>query len=728
MQMGANIRLIANNRTSFGASFDNATTNPSYYDCSGDVVIFDAENCSDAIFPNVDSGFQTDLRDALTAIIGRYSQYGASLVYDQGGQLQPVGTPTTRSFATQEYETYWQDSWHWRRNLTINYGVRWSTSTPVYERNGFQVKPTQSLGAYFAQRVASAAQGVPFNALLTVDRAGKANKRPGYYKQDWNNFAPTVSVAWSPDFGDNFFGRLLGRNGRSVIRGGYRITYDRIGSQLAVNFDLNNSLGFTSATGISANTFNVSDRLAPLFTGGNPQVRPLLAGQGITFANSISFPLTTPADEDQRIEQSLDDTITTPYNHSVNVSYGREIGRGLSFETSYVGRFARNLLASRDIMQLNNIKDPQSGMTWYQAANLLVNLRYAAVPILSVQPIPFFENLFPGLAGSGRTATQNAYRRFALPSVGGRNSTDYTFAQLLWDDQPVARFNNTFYQPQYAALSVFSTIAYSNYNAFQFSLRQRLRNDVQFDFNYTFSHSLDDASGLQAAGAYGSAFIVNALDPAQNYADSDFDSRHIINANWLVGLPVGRGRAFLPNIGKVANGILGGWSLTGIFRFNTGLPIQTPFESDRWATNWNVQSNSVRVNPVRSAPQDVNGQPNIFGSPTTVYQSFRDARPGEVGDRNVLRAPGYITLDAGLYKSFHLPWEGQRIQFRWEVYNVTNTQRFDGNTIANLAVEQDPFVFKPNAPSDFGRFTSTQSPLNETKAGRVMQFALRYEF
>jgi hypothetical protein len=39
--------------------------------------------------------------------------------------------------------------------------------------------------------------------LISLDLSGKANDRPGFYKQDWNNFAPAVSVAWSPDFGDN---------------------------------------------------------------------------------------------------------------------------------------------------------------------------------------------------------------------------------------------------------------------------------------------------------------------------------------------------------------------------------------------------------------------------------------------------------------------------------------------------------------------------------------------
>ncbi|HLN99795.1 MAG TPA: carboxypeptidase-like regulatory domain-containing protein [Pyrinomonadaceae bacterium] len=740
MQMGGNVRLITNNRTSTAASFDNAITNPSYYDCSGDAVIFDNINCSDPVFPDVSSSSETDLRDALTAIIGRFSQYGAGLVYDQSGMLQPVGTPTTRSFATQEFETYWQDSWRARPNFTLNYGVRWSTSTPVYERNGFQVKPTQSLGRYFQQRVNSASDGIPFNDPITLDLAGKANDRPGFYKQDWNNFAPSISFAWSPDFGDGFMGKLLGNKGNSVIRGGYRMTYDRIGSQLAVTFDLNNSLGFVSTTGVSANTFNVSDRLAPLFDGPNPQVRGLLIASGVSIPGSISFPLTRPSDEDQRIEQSLDDTLTTPYNHSINFSYGRELGHGFSVETSYVGRFARKLLASRDIMQLNNIRDPESSTTWYQAAGQLVDARYAATPIQSLAAIPFFEHLFPGLAGTYTnlltgtpyvlTATQAAYRRFALPSVGGRNSTDYTFSQLLWDDQPVSRFNNIFYQPQYAALSVFSTVAQSNYNALQFSVRQRLRNDVQFDFNYTYSHSLDNASGLQIATAYSSSgFILNALDPDGNYANSDFDARHIINANWLIGLPVGRGKALLGNMNRVANGFLGGWTLSGIFRFNTGLPIVGgPFEADRWATNWNAQSNGVRVRPITSSPGDANGEPNLFSDPTAALQSFRDARPGEGGDRNILRGPGYITLDAGLYKTFHMPWEGHQIQFRWEVFNVTNTQRFDGNTLADLSLPQDPFIFKPTASPDFGRFTSTQTPLNETKAGRIMQFALRYQF
>ncbi len=730
--LGANIRLIQNNRISQGASFDQAIVNPSFYNASGAVLTRG--------FSDFES--RNDLRDALASVIGRYSEYSANLVYNEDGQLEAVGTPTDRSFATEEYEFYVQDSWRIRPNFTLNYGLRWSTSTPVYEKNGLQVVPNVNLTDYFNRRVESSNQGVPFTDPITFVLGGKANNAPGYYKQDWNNFSPSIAFAWSPEFGDNLFGRVFGRNGKSVIRGGFRTTYDRIGSQLAVNFDLNNLAGFTSARNINANTFDVTPgELGPLFSGFNPNVRILpFPGAAGPIPPTLDFPLTVASDEDQRIETSLDQGITTPYNYSFNLSYARELGKGLSFEASYVGRFARNLLASRDIMQLNNIRDPQSGMSYYEAVNQLVDFRYQSRAINSIQPIPFFENLFPFMADwwgdPSLTATQAAYAFVAFPAVGGGDTVDYTFLQLLWDDSPgcttcpfgggPARVNNMFYQPQFGALSAFSTVARSNYNSLQLSLRQRLSNDLTFDFNYTYGHSLDNASGLQNSTSYGTAFIVNALSPDQNYASSDFDARHIINANWVVGLPVGRGKKLFSNMNSVADAVLGGWQTTGIFRWNSGLPIQTPVDCCVWATNWNVQSNGVRVNPVVSSPTS-SGTPNIFSDPQAVYRSFRAARPGEVGDRNVLRAPGYIALDMGLYKTFKLPWEGHTLQFRWEVFNVTNTQRFEGLTISDLSLGQDPFL-GGNPNSDFGQFTSTQAPLGETKAGRVMQFALRYQF
>jgi hypothetical protein len=739
-QFGGNVRLIRNTRNSFANAFDFLTTNPSGYNASSAVLTSAGADASGAaIFPDVASSSLTPLRNILAAVIGRFSQYTANFSYDQSGKLLPAGTSANRTFGTEEYEGYWQDSWRMTPNFTLTYGVRWTTGTPVYEVNGFQVQPTTSLGGYFDRRRASANMGVPFNDPISLDLSGKVNGKPGYYKQDWNNFAPTVAFAYSPDFGDNFMGRLIGREGKSVIRGGFRMTYDRIGSQLAVNFDLNNQLGFASALTIPVNTYNVSTNLAPLYTGGPMDVRTM---QGIAgnFSSTLTFPLTQPANGAERIETSLDDTITTPKNYSINFSYGRELGKGLSFEMSYVGRFADDLLGQRDIMHFNNIRDPKSGQSWYDAMNQLIDLRHAGVPITSVQPIPFFENILPGIAGTFTvlgvpkvlTSSQRAYMRIALPVVGGLNVTDYTFLQsnARWDDKPASIFNNTFVNPQYAALNTWSTFAESSYNSAQLSIRQRLTRDVTFDFNYTFSHSLDNASGLQNVGNYSTtSLIFNPLFPDENHADSDFDIRHQINANWLVGLPVGRGKKLFGDVGNVANAFLGGWQMTGIFRWNSGLPTANsrPFAFQRWATNWQVSSGMVRVRPLQTQPGDFNGEPNIFADPQAAFLSFRDPRPGEGGDRNVFRYPGYISLDAGLYKTFNLPWEGQTITFRWEVYNVTNTQRLTG-PISGTGLTTDPFLLGTTAPVEFGKLTSTQTPLSETRAGRVMQFALRYQF
>jgi hypothetical protein len=233
---------------------------------------------------------------------------------------------------------------------------------------------------------------------------------------------------------------------------------------------------------------------------------------------------------------------------------------------------------------------------------------------------------------------------------------------------------------------------------------------------------MDDASGLQSSLNYGTAFIENPIRQHDNYAVSDFDIRHIVNINAVWQLPVGRGQAFLSHLPKAAEGVLGGWQLTSIFRYNSGLPVLGgPFDAGAWATNFEVQSDTVRIRPVTThIGDDPNGHPNLFTDPTAAYQSFRSALPGETGDRNIFRYPGYITLDMGLDKTFTMPWsENHRLQFRAEVFNVTNTQRLKG-PISDLSMNTDPFAGAPS--STFGVLTHVQG------SPRVMQFGLRYEF
>ena len=368
-----------------------------------------------------------------------------------------------------------------------------------------------------------------------------------------------------------------------------------------------------------ANTFNVSDTLAPLFTGFTQNIRSL---ERIVVPGKLTFPFTPPA-AGEAIETSLDDRNVSPINYSWNLSFGRSLPGGLSLDVAYIGRSARNLLASRDVAHFNNIRDPQSGMDWYTAAGLLDDLRVRNVPVGSVQPIAFFENLFPtfrrNVGGVLLTPTQSAYRRVAREAAGGQNILDWTFLQSncanCLDDRGI--LPDMFVHPQFATLDALSTVASSDYHAGTLTLRERFKDQLTFDLNYTFSKSMDNASGLQQDSLFGySSLILNPLSPSLTRSVSDFDVRHIFNANAIWQIPIGRGKRFLGDAPSVVNGILGGWQISGIFRANSGLPVRPPIDQAQWATNWNTQSFGVRVRPIESSPSfDASNGPNLFSDP-----------------------------------------------------------------------------------------------------------------
>ncbi|MCA1624665.1 MAG: carboxypeptidase-like regulatory domain-containing protein [Acidobacteria bacterium] len=719
IQMGGNVRIIRNQRQDYVNAFDNAVTNPSFYEQSGAVI----NTAFAGAGYRIGAGQSSIVQSTTTALIGRFSQYSGNFTFDLDGSVLPAGTPTDRNFATEEYDIYGQDIWKPYRNLTLTLGLRYGLSRPVYEKNGYQIVPDQRLGDVFDRRVASALTGVPNNEIINFTYGGPFHKKPGFYSMDWNNLQPSIAFAWSPSFKDGFLRTLFGGEDRSTIRGGFRIVNDYFGQQLAVSFSNLSSIGFTSSNTIAANTYNVTTNLAPRFTGFGQDVRSL---PGIP-APTQRF--STPADQAQRIETSLDATIKSPTHYTWNVSYGRQLPKGMYFEASYVGRAARNLFATRDVMALNNLVDPASGMDWYTAAGILHDLRAANTPINQVPVIPYFQNLFPNytstVGGVALNSTQRIYRLVARenlpgPVGGGLNILDWTFVQLLIDDRGI--YPNMFFHPQYAAFSAYGTVAKSNYNGAVFSLRQRLGETLSYDINYTFSKSMDDASGLQTGTSYGSQFILNPLRQEDNYAPSDFDARHVVNANFILQIPFGRNRAFFSGMNKVVDALLGGWQLSGVYRFNTGLPISSPFDAEQWATNWNAQSNGTQIAPIEVGA--VRSTQNLFADPQAAFNAFRNARPGETGERNNFRLPGYQTLDLGLSKSFQMPWsENHKLQVRWEVFNVQNFQYFNGDnaTRSSYGLPIDPEL--GTASPDFGKiFTSIQG------SPRSMQFGLRYSF
>jgi len=748
IQFGGNVRIVRNDRTAFAGAFDTAYSNPSGY-TSGSLLSTPITSFF-AGTPNAAAGGQTSvIQNAASALLGRLTSWNARQTYDKEGKLLPGGTPTTREFATEEYETYAQDVWKIGSAFTLTYGLRYSLSRPIYETNGYETKPNIALSDYFQRRIDASAKGQNYFEPLLMDLSGAANGKSSMYPWDKNNFQPRIGIAWSPNFKTGLLHSMFGENGRSVVRGGFAMTNDFLGQQLATRFDGLNSLGFLSTLNSPFSFCNTTTHPCPLFTGFDQPVDtfPLVAP---AIETSLTFPRQRPADMALVIETSLDERIKSPTNYMWNVTFERELPKGLVIQASYIGRLGRNLLVSRDVMMPNNLTDPKSGMDWYAAAGMIEDIRRnlalqgitSASPTATIQAafnnlptIPFFENLFgtvPNFAvnmvGGSRTNTYGINN--ATKSVFGDafffNTNDWTTTQadidfsLLGEGLPLK-----FYQPQYGALSSFSTVGNSEYHGGTLSVRERLGESLTFDFNYTLSKSMDDASGLQSSGSYGGAFILNPLRQHDSWAVSDFDVRHIINFNSLWQLPMGRNRWLSFGGNKVADAVLGNWQLSSIVRWNSGYPIGAPFDATTWATNWNVQSYGVRVRDVEACPTRGDTQPpRLFGcDPKQAYQSFRNAKPGETGDRNVFRLPGYFTLDMGVTKSLKMPWnENHKLELRFEAFNLTNTQRMGGILATRDGYGLVDIPQTSPAPTNFSNFVSIQGNR------RTMQFGFRYAF
>lgn len=721
LQFGGNLRVIDNYSLSYGNSFPSANINLGWLINSGIAgrgVPFDP---AVAGYAPVDDSSALQYDDILMTLVGMVTEGNAIYNYDKSGNPLALGTPLVRDFRWKEGELYAQDSWKITRNLTLTYGVRWTLLQTPAESDGTQVGVCILTGGACAPYslsnwlAVSAQQGAAGGAAINAPELsfapnGRYNGQSDFWNQQYSNFAPRVAVAWSPDFGGGWLAKIFGAKGKTSIRGGYSIFYNHFGAATVNSYNSAGSYGLSSQVSNVPGTVSVTN--APRFTGLTE-----IPSSVIPAAPAGGFPA-TPSSDAFAISWGLDSAMKTPYSHAINFSISRELTKDMLLNVSYVGNFARRLPEQEDVGMPLNLVDPQSGMSYFTAATMLSKMAHAGVPVSSVQPIAYWQNLFGPLAGDGMTATQAVYQQF-LGNVG--NETYALFNLDLPDSQSGAGLNvpghsypsYRYYHDQYSALYSWRTIGTSNYNALQATLHKRFSQGLQGDFNYTWSKSMDwtsQAERIPTSGGNNGAQIMNTWQPDQLYGPSDFDARHQVNANWVFDLPFGRHRKFGPDLNGWLNALLGGWQLNGLFRWTSGLPW-TVDEGSTWPTNWDEEGWGMFQGPLTAADQKRGGGPNAFANPQTVFDAFRVDYPGESGTRNPLRGDGYFGIDAGLAKVFQ-PTERIGIRIRWDVFNITNSVRFDVNSIGNRLDE----------PANFGIYTQTLTN------PRIMQLALRVEF
>jgi hypothetical protein len=256
----------------------------------------------------------------------------------------------------------------------------------------------------------------------------------------------------------------------------------------------------------------------------------------------------------------------------------------------------------------------------------------------------------------------------------------------------------TRFGPAFGSVELQRTIANANYNALELTLNHRAHG-LEVLASYTFSKSIDQSAGLPEP--------VNPLDPSSSRGLSAFDLRHNLVASFNYALPGA------PTSGLL-HAIASGWSIAGIARFTSGLPVTLYNNNDTSLLGTipnGINNNGVDTPDWSGAPLHLNLDPHI-GAP--VFDASRFSLPalGTQGNarRRFFSGPGMENLDATLSREF-LKTENRALEFRVEGFNAFNHAQFFGAAAVDGNISS----------GSFGQAVSAMPP-------RLMQVALRYQF
>ncbi len=219
----------------------------------------------------------------------------------------------------------------------------------------------------------------------------------------------------------------------------------------------------------------------------------------------------------------------------------------------------------------------------------------------------------------------------------------------------------------------------SSYNGLTVSLQKRMQNGISFNFNYTWSHALDDVSN---GGVANSPFGILDTDPSitlpqnpfnirGNYGDADYDVRHYISASFVY-TDMFRHSGF--HWGP--NRIFGGWTLSSNWFFRTGLPFTAIDNADLGSLLGFNYDGAIFASPLGAISGNCG---NAVNAPCLSTSQFAPAGAltgfGTIG-RNTLRGPNFFDVDMSLMKDVRIA-EHVTFSFGAQAYNLFNHPNFD---------------------------------------------------
>lgn len=290
---------------------------------------------------------------------------------------------------------------------------------------------------------------------------------------------------------------------------------------------------------------------------------------------------------------------------------------------------------------------------------------------------------------------------------------------------------NTFREfPHFSGMSQVENKANSNYNSLQVSYDKRYTGGLEARISYTYSRcNTQGRQGLvNNIGGYRSLYL---LGP--DWALCDTDAPQTVVGSAIYDLPFGKGRMFGQSASGVVNQLIGNWQITAIASYLSGPPFTIGCNK---TTTTGQGCNAVLTGqPLYPQNQSFNHwlNPAAFKNPpvaTTVGQS--DLSPLG-GPPTQVRGPNFRDLDFSVVKEFPLergilPTKGsQRVEFRAEAFNLTNTPNFSapGFSGGGAGLPAPPGVLDFSNVQNFGKITSLRKGADDE---REIQLALKYYF
>jgi hypothetical protein len=696
-----------------------------------------------------------NLRFTLAGIVGGASQTANLLSPEQGFGFGPA----IDVFNYEIYSGYVSDQWRVRPDFTLNLGLRYELYTPVNAPTAKYLEPVISnpddiLGSL------SASDSV-------LDIVGRNSGTPGNFtKADRDNFAPSVSFAYSPVFEKGFFAGLVSG---TVLRGGFRVNYvnDEYVKATSTLVGANPGLGSqTSLARNAAGQTTIRSSLSPRagFDG--------LPSFTVPVFNASSIPITiassTAAGGNLRTTFGADPNLQVQRNYEYNFGIQRSLPFKNVLEVRYVGGFSNSNARTNDFNQVdiqNNGFLPDflraQNNCRLQGQTLLTGPNDTRNPLTICTSAAFNAaivgsqqlTVFPLLTSQGSLTN-------AANLTDIRNGTIALLARryVQLGQQGTVRFTPA---PTGGPLEILVNGGKYRYNALQAEIRRRTATGISYQVNYTFQKTLTDVLADNNADQNRQGTFLDNNRPELNYGRADYDRTHTLNANMVYELPFGKGKRFLDQ-GGLVNLLFGGFQFSSIVSLSSGPPLSiidarstfgirngrqsafsslTPNELKELTGIFNTPNGFYFINPkvlfAVATPIPTPGVPNTLpiingfdlnqplpagyaltsvratsGLNQTPFagQVFFFNNAGQSGNLplNFINGTPYLNWDAGLSKNFRIS-ETVKLQIRMEAFNVLN--QTVPNFGADLGINSD----------SFGRITTFYG-------NRIVQFGGRLDF